>query len=73
MLENLTKQIIENLIETLNTNENKELIRNRIFDPIIKEFQEKLKPYLSLMIFIYGLNLLLIILILILLFINKNK
>lgn len=73
MFDNLTRQIIENLVDNLNNSENKELLRNKIFDPIIQEFQDKLKPYLSLMVLIYGLNLLLIILILILLLINRNK
>jgi hypothetical protein len=72
MLESFTKDIIENIIDNLNNNETKEILKNKILEPIIQEFQDKLKPYLSLMVLIYGLNLLLIILILILLLINRK-
>lgn len=73
MFESFTKEIIENIVDNLNNSETKELLKNKILEPVIQEFQEKLKPYLSLMVLIYGLNLLLIILILILLLINRNK
>ena len=72
MLESLTKNIIENIVDNLNNSETKEVLKNKILDPVIQEFQDKLKPYLSLMVLIYGLNLLLIILILILLLINRK-
>jgi hypothetical protein len=72
MLENFTKDIMENIIDNLNNSETKEILKNKILEPVIQEFQDKLKPYLSLMVLIYGLNLLLIILILILLLINRK-
>ena len=73
MIDKLFKDIIKKCIEEIKKEENKYLIEKDLINPILKNFTERIYPYVSLLFIMYSLNLLLIIIILILIIIFHNK
>jgi hypothetical protein len=73
MIEKLTKDIINKLVNEFKKKENKERLEREILNPIISNFSEKIFPYVSLLFIMYSLNLILIIIILVLIVIKNKK
>ena len=73
MIDKLVKDIIKKCVEEIKKEENKYLIETDLINPILKNFSERIYPYVSLLFIMYSLNLLLIIIILILIIIFHNK
>lgn len=74
MLEKLTKDFINKLINEINKPDNKEKLEKDVISPIFSNFADRIYPYVSLLFVMYSLNLILIIVILILIIVyNKNK
>ena len=73
MIDKFVKDIIKKCIEEVKKEENKYLIEKDLINPILKNFSERIYPYVSLLFIMYSLNLLLIIIILILIIIFHNK
>lgn len=72
MINKLVKDFIKRSVIEFKKQENKEMFDNEIIQPIIKNFSEKIFPYVSLLFIMYTLNLVLIIIILFLI-ISFNK
>ncbi len=73
MIDKLVKDLIKKCIEEIKKEENKLIIEKDLINPILKNFSERIYPYVSLLFIMYSLNLLLIIIILILIIIFHNK
>jgi hypothetical protein len=59
-------------VNELKKTENKELIHKEVLAPMLKNFTDKIFPYVSLLFIMYSLNLILIIIILVLLILHKK-
>jgi len=73
MIDKLIKDIIKKSIEEFKKEENKELIEKDLINPLLKNFTDRIYPYVSLLFIMYSLNLVLIIIILILIILYNNK
>ena len=73
MIVEFTNDILNKVIETFNSKENKDKLSESILDPLIQEINNRLYPYIILIFLMYILILILIITILILLIMNKNN
>ena len=73
MIDKLVKDMIKKCIDEIKKEENKYLIEKDLINPILKNFSDRIYPYVSLLFIMYSLNLLLIIIILILIIIFHNK
>jgi len=73
MINKLTTDFINKLIQEINKEENREKLENEIISPIFSNFAERIYPYVSLLFIMYSLNLILIIIILILIILYNNK
>lgn len=72
-MEKLVKEFLNKCVYEINKNDNKELIQNKIFNPILSNLTEKIYPYVSLVFIMYCINIILIIIILFLLMKNKKN
>ncbi len=72
MLEKLVKDFIKKSVVEFKKQENKEIFEKEFILPLLKNFTDKIYPYVSLLFIMYSLNLVLIIIVLILL-ISYNK
>jgi uncharacterized membrane protein len=74
MIEKITKDLINKFIIEIQKVENQQIIEIGILGPIFSKFSQKIYPYVSLLFYMYILNLILIfvILILIIMFNKKN-
>jgi len=66
MIKNISKNILNKIINEISIQENKDKINNEIIKPILTTFSEKIYPYVSLLFILYCVNLIIIITILIL-------
>ncbi len=73
MIDKLTKDLINKLKIELSKSDNKDIIEKEIINPVLCNFSDKIYPYVSLLFFMYSLNLLLIIIILIILIVYNRK
>ncbi len=73
MIDKLIKDLIKKSIEEFKKEENKDLIEKDLVNPILKNFSDRIYPYVSLLFIMYSLNLLLIIIILVLIIMFHNK
>jgi hypothetical protein len=73
MIDKLIKDIIKKSIEEFKKEENKVLIEKDLINPLLKNFTDRIYPYVSLLFIMYSLNLVLIIIILILIILYNNK
>jgi hypothetical protein len=72
MLEKLVKDFIKKSVVEFKKQENKEVFEKEFISPLLKNFTDKIYPYISLLFIMYSLNLVLIIVVLILI-ISYNK
>ena len=75
MIEKIIKDFIDKFILEFKKEENQKKLEFEILNPILTHYTNKIYPYISLLMFLYFINLLLIILILflIIMFNRKNK
>jgi hypothetical protein len=73
MIDKLIKDFIKKTIVEIKKHENKVLIEKEIIDPVLKNFTDRIYPYVSLLFIMYSLNLVLIIIILVLLILFNKK
>ena len=73
MINKITKECINKIIDEINKPNNKKLINNDIFIPLLTNFVDKLYPYFLFIFIIFILNLILIIIILILIILYNKK
>ena len=73
MIDKLTKDFIEKFVSEIKKDDNKKRIKEEVLHPILKEFSQKIYPYLNILFVMYSLNLVLIIVILFLILIKKNN
>ena len=72
MLDKIIKDFMMKSVNELKKTENKELIHKEVLVPMLKNFTDKIFPYVSLLFIMYSLNLILIIIILIFLILHKK-
>lgn len=73
MVEKITKNIINKIIDEIKKEDNQQLIEYEILNPILTKYSYKIYPYVTLLFVMYALILLLIIAILFLIvFYNKK-
>ena len=72
MFNKIVKDLINKLISEFNKDENKYMVEKEIMNPLIKNFIDRIYPYVSILFIMFSLNLLLIILILILIIYKKK-
>jgi hypothetical protein len=72
MLDKIIKDFILKSVNELKKTENKELIHKEVLTPMLKNFTDKIFPYVSLLFIMYSINLILIIIILVLLILHKK-
>ena len=72
MLDKIIKDFILKSVNELKKKENKELIHKEVLTPMLKNFTDKIFPYVSLLFIMYSINLILIIIILVLLILHKK-
>jgi hypothetical protein len=72
MLDKIIKDFMMKSVNELKKTENKELIHKEVLAPMLKNFTDKIFPYVSLLFIMYSLNLILIIIILVLLILHKK-
>ena len=72
MINKIVKDFIEKITFEFKKKENKCKIEKDIIDPLLKNFTERIYPYVSLLFIMYSLNLVFIIIILIII-IHKKK
>ena len=73
MLDKLIKDFVKKTVIEIKKQENKDLIEKEIVDPVLKNFTDRIYPYVSLLFILYCLNFVLIIIILVLLIIYNKK
>jgi hypothetical protein len=73
MLDKLIKDFVKKTVIEIKKQENKDLIEKEIVDPVLKNFTDRIYPYVSLLFIMYCLNFVLIIIILVLLIIYNKK
>lgn len=73
MIEKLTKDLINKFIVEIKKDENQEKIEIEILNPIFSKFLKKIYPYVSLLFYMYILNLILIFVILFLIIMFNKK
>lgn len=73
MIDKLVLDFLNKVKIELKKKDNVEKIKNEILNPLIKEFTDKVYPYVSLLFIMYCVNLILIIIILILIIIFNSK
>lgn len=73
MVEKITKNILKKIIDEVKKDDNQELIELELISPIIKKCREKAYPYVSIIFYMYILNIILMIIILILIVMFNNK
>jgi hypothetical protein len=71
MIEKISKQIIEKMVNEFNREDNQKKLNNELLNPIFKTFTDRIYPYISLLFIIYSINLIIIIAILVLVIIKK--
>ena len=64
MFNKLTSDLINKIVLELKKKENEEIIQNNLLQPLSKEINERIHPYMLIIFFMYILMLLLIILML---------
>jgi len=72
MIDKLITDFVKKTGIEIKKKENKDLIEKEIVEPVLKNFSERIYPYVSLLFIMYSINLVLIIIILILI-ISYNK
>jgi len=73
MIDKLIKDFVKKTVIEIKKQENKDLIEKEIVDPVLKNFTDRIYPYVSLLFILYCLNFVLIIIILVLLIIYNKK
>ncbi len=74
MIEKIIKNLIDKLLLEVKKEENQSIIEIELLNPLLTKYTNKLYPYVSLLLFLYCLNLLLIIIILTLIIMfNREK
>jgi hypothetical protein len=75
MIEKIIKDFIDKFILEFKKEENQKKLEFEILNPILTHYTNKIYPYISLLMFLYFINLVLIVLILflIIMFNRKNK
>lgn len=75
MIEKIIKDFIDKFILEFKKEENQKKVEFEILNPILTHYTNKIYPYISLLMFLYFINLVLIVIILflIIMFNSKNK
>lgn len=75
MIEKIIKDFIDKFILEFKKEENQKKLEFEILNPLLTHYTNKIYPYISLLMFLYFINLVLIVLILflIIMFNRKNK
>ena len=75
MIEKIIKDFIDKIILELKNEENQKKLEFEILNPLLTHYTNKVYPYITLLMFLYCINLVLIMLILflIIMFNHKNK
>lgn len=75
MIEKIIKDFIDKFILEFKKEENRQKLEFEILNPLFTHYTNKIYPYITLLMFLYCINLVLIILILflIIMFNSKNK
>ena len=71
MIDKLTKQLIDKMINEFKKEENQTKLNDELFNPVLKIFTDRIYPYISLLFLIYSINLIIIIVILVLVILKK--
>ena len=66
MIEKIIKDLMEKLLYEIKKEENQTKLEIELLNPILTKYTNKIYPYITLLLFLYCINLLLIIIILIL-------
>jgi hypothetical protein len=72
MIDKIITDFVKKTSIEIKKKKNKDLIEKEIVEPVLKNFSERIYPYVSLLFIMYSINLVLIIIILILI-ISYNK
>jgi hypothetical protein len=73
MIEKIIKDLIDKSILEIKKKENQRKLEFEVIDPILKHFTNRIYPYISLLMFLYSINLFLIVFILVLIIIMFNR
>ena len=72
MIDKITKDFIDKMVIEVKKENNRKKIKEKILNPILDEFSEKIYPYINILFMMYSINLILIIIILILTVFKKR-
>ena len=73
MIEKIIKDFIDKFIVEFKKEENQKKLESEILNPLLTHYTNKIYPYISLLMFLYFINLLLIVLILFLIIMFNRK
>jgi len=73
MIEKLTKDLLNKVIDELKEEENQKRIENDIINPVLIKFTNRIFPYIKFIFLIFVLNFILVLIILILIIIFNKK